>query len=132
MPAALTNSRPLPQKPEQITREWLTEALQERYPGVEVTRATVRDVINGTSTKIRVALEYDGAGQKHGLPATLIVKGGFESHSQWMAGMYRDEMRFYRDAKPHLITDDGQAQPSLLLVVNGSAVPARARTGRST
>lgn len=33
-----------------------------------------------------------------------------------------------RDAKPHLITDDGQAQPSLLLVVNGSAVPAREAT----
>lgn len=100
--AVLANHRPLPLTPEQITREWLSEALQEQFPGVEVTGAEVRDVINGTSTKIRVGLEYNRAGQEQGLPPTLIVKGGFESHSQWMAGMYRDEMRFYRDVKPHL------------------------------
>src|SRR6218665_1346121 len=102
MSQQLLNTRPLPLVAEEITAEWLTEVLQEHHAGVEVETAQVRDIINGTSTKIRVALTYNEKGRAMGLPDTMIVKGGFESHSEWMAGMYRDEVRFYRDVKPYL------------------------------
>lgn len=89
----------LPLKPEGITAAWLTEALQFRHPGASVDTVAIQDVISGTSTKIRIAVTYrHGAG----LPPSLIVKGGFESHSEWMAGMYADEARFYRDVRPFI------------------------------
>ena len=34
------------------------------------------------------------------LPESLIVKGGFEEHSNSMGPMYLNEMRFYRDVQP--------------------------------
>ena len=102
MSQTLLNRRPLPLAADEITTDWMTHALQHRYPDVAVESVEVRDIINGTSTKIRVALNYNGQGRELGLPPTMIVKGGFESHSEWMAGMYRDEVRFYRDVKPYI------------------------------
>lgn len=96
------NTRPLPLTPDAISAEWMTEALQQRCPDIAVETMQVQDVINGTSTKVRVALTYDKAGRDRDLPGTMIVKGGFESHSEWMAGMYRDEVKFYRDVQPHI------------------------------
>jgi len=90
----------LPLKLEQVTSTWLTEALHFRYPGVIVTRSCVEDVIYGTSTKIRVRCEYNPAGREAALPATVIVKGGFEAHSPSMKEMYANEIRFYRDVQP--------------------------------
>ena len=92
----------LPLTPQEITAGWLSDALQFQHPGVKVNSVEVVDVINGTSTKIRVAVGYATGGDMAGLPPTLIVKGGFETHSQWMAKMYADEVRFYRDVKPHI------------------------------
>jgi hypothetical protein len=92
----------LPLTPQEITAGWLSEALQFRHPGLTVKSVDVVDIINGTSTKIRVAVTYGAGGQIAGLPPTLIVKGGFEAHSQWMAKMYADEVRFYRDVKPYI------------------------------
>jgi len=89
----------LPLSPEEISSAWLTEALRFRHPGAEVRSVEVVDVMHGTSTKIRVALEH---ARDVGLPTTMIVKGGFEPHSQWMAGMYRTEVRFYREVRPHI------------------------------
>lgn len=90
----------LPLKPEEITAAWLTAALCVRFPGIAVERAVIADVICGTSTKVRMRVEYDAAGRAAGLPPTLIVKGGFEAHSQSMQPMYLTEMRFYRDIQP--------------------------------
>jgi hypothetical protein len=92
----------LPLTPEEIATPWLTAALRQRFPGVTVERFEIVDVLLGTSTKIRLRLEYDAAGRAAGLPATLIVKGGFEAHSPAMQPMYLNEMRFYRDVQPHV------------------------------
>ena len=40
----------LPLTPEAITADWLTEALQERHPGVRVTNLQTVEIIPGTST----------------------------------------------------------------------------------
>jgi hypothetical protein len=93
---------PLPLATDALTASWLGAALASRHPGTVVERARVVDVITGTSTKVRVALEVNDAGRDHGLPATLIVKGGFEPHSKHMGFMYASEMRFYRDLLPRL------------------------------
>jgi hypothetical protein len=98
---AITDMK-LPLTPQDITAEWLTNALAFRFPGVQVTGAEIADVINGTSTKIRVRVRYDRAGLDAGLPPTLIVKGGFEAHSPSMKDMYLNETRFYRDVQPYI------------------------------
>ena len=90
----------LPLLPAEITAQWLTQALRERHPKVTVERAHIVEVMPGTSTKIRVHADFDGAGRDAGLPSSLIVKGGFEEHSPSMAPMYLTEMRFYRDVQP--------------------------------
>lgn len=91
---------PLPLAPEALTAEWFTRALSVACPGCAVSSARVVDVMMGTSTKIRVAL--DAGDTLPGLPPTLIVKGGFEPHSVHMGFMYASEMRFYRDLLPRL------------------------------
>ena len=91
---------PLPLRPEQVTRNWLQAALRGALPGLELREAAVVDVIEGTSTKIRVRVEPSAPGIA--LPSTLIVKGGFEAHSAAMGPMYLNEMRFYRDLQPHV------------------------------
>ena len=88
--------------PEALTASWFTAALAPAYPGSVVRSARVVDVIAGTSTKIRVALAHNAAGLAHGLPPTVIVKGGFEPHSMHLGFMYASEMRFYRDLLPRL------------------------------
>jgi hypothetical protein len=102
VPSASAAGCRLPLRPEEITPAWLTAALAAACPGVVVEAAQVTDVILGTSTKIRVALQCNAAGREQGIPETLIVKGGFEAHSPQLAFMYEAEMRFYRDLLPRL------------------------------
>lgn len=77
---------------EDICAQWITAAT-----GVPIAQAEVVDVILGTSTKIRVALESGGV-----LPPTVIVKGGFEDHSPSLKEMYANEIAFYRNIAPNL------------------------------
>jgi len=102
-PPTITDMQ-LPLAPQEITAEWLTDALAFRFPGVRVTGAEIADIINGTSTKVRVRLHYNRAGLDAGLPPTLIVKGGFEAHSPSMKDMCLNETRFYRDVQPYIST----------------------------
>lgn len=69
---------PLPLKTEDVTAKWLSAALSSRYPGVEVTSLQVGNVIRGTATKMQVLLAYNDAGRAHGLPPTMVLKGGFD------------------------------------------------------
>ena len=94
------HSEPLAAQPEELDGRLVHGRAGARVPGHVVESARVMDVITGTSTKIRVALEHNAAGREHGLPPTLIVKGGFEPHSVHMGFMYASEMRFYRDLLP--------------------------------
>ena len=89
---------PLPVRPEAVTREWLECALRTRRPDLRLASSEVVDVIKGTSTKIRVRVHARDDGGD--LPESLIVKGGFEEHSNSMGPMYLNEMRFYRDVQP--------------------------------
>lgn len=94
----------LPAAPEEITPEWLTEALRIRHPGVTVTAVHLGEVLWGTATKVRILVSYDSLGHAAGLPATLVVKAGFASHelAADMLSFYRSEVHFYRDVAPTL------------------------------
>jgi len=92
----------LPVRVEDITADWLGEALSVGHPGVAVRSARAVDVLWGTGTKVRLQVEYNDKGRAAGLPPILIVKGGFAEHRELMEECYLLEVRFYRDLLPQL------------------------------
>lgn len=92
----------LPVRVVDITASWLTAALSSNFPGVEVLSLSAESPVWGTGTKIRVRPEYNQVGIDFGLPASLIVKGGFAEHRELMEDVYINEVRFYRDLRPRL------------------------------
>lgn len=88
---------PLPLTLDEIDSGWLTRALRTQAPGVSVLKSNIIELIGGTSTKVRLALELDDAGRRAGIPSQVILKGGFESHSRGMYHMHLKEVRSYRD-----------------------------------
>ena len=59
---------PLPITVEEITSDWLTAALRTRAPGVTVLGFEVVNVINTTSTKVRLRLDRDERAVDAGIP----------------------------------------------------------------
>jgi hypothetical protein len=93
----------LPVRIEDVTADWLTDALSVRYPGVEVVGMEQERVVFGTSGKVQVRLEYNDAGRAVDLPERLWVKLGLVGeHRRTIATVYYDEMRFYRELQPML------------------------------
>lgn len=95
---------PLPTEVDAITADWLTQALRTKHAGVTVRSAEIVDVIRGTCTKIRIGLELDDEGHRAGIPASIMLKGGFEPHSRnvTMNHMHEREVRGYREVLPEL------------------------------
>ena len=93
----------LPRHLHEVTPQWLTSVLRNRYPGIEVLGMTVVEVRNGHTTKLRVALELNGIGVAAGIPRQVCLKSnwseGFES-----GDICELESRFY-----HLMRDQLQA-----------------------
>ena len=65
---------PLPRSLDRVTPAWLTEALAVNYPGTAVTGFSVAGEINGTASKVRLALEYNETGLSYGLPLSAWLK----------------------------------------------------------
>jgi hypothetical protein len=94
----------IPQRPEELTGEWLTGALREAgvLAGERVTDVVVEPFSDGqgiASQIVRLRLSYDRDGP--GPPATLIAKlpGGAETNrvTAEMIGAYEREILFYRE-----------------------------------
>ena len=91
---------PLPLTVDGITAAWVTAALRTRDPDVTVTRVEQLEVIDGTATKVLVALEHGGSARD--LPNRIWVKGGFAEHREYVGamGVYAGEVRFFNDIAP--------------------------------
>ncbi|KAF5018396.1 hypothetical protein F66182_9625 [Fusarium sp. NRRL 66182] len=92
------SSKPLPTTPEEITAEWLSEAL-----GVAVEDFKITSVIDGTASKLFLDLTL-GHGVKTEIPTKVVVKGGFnpairQAYPQMWA-TYRREAEFYYHVAP--------------------------------
>lgn len=92
----------LPLHLDEITPEWITEILQEQFPGVTVTSIKCEDERFGTAASARFDLEYgDTADQDP--PATVYVKGGFDD--KWRKrtwGALQQEARFFAELAPDI------------------------------
>jgi hypothetical protein len=89
----------LPTRFEEIDAPWLSQALQDAHPGVDIRNVRIGETMYGTATKVRVHVDYASA--RTG-PSTLIVKGGFSAHRELMYREYMLESRFYSDLAPRL------------------------------
>lgn len=85
---ATGSSLSLPREIGQISAEFLTAALQARFPGIAVKGFRIPHVHHGFTTIVRLELELDEAGEASGLPATIILKGGFEPQTRGIAGEF--------------------------------------------
>lgn len=93
---------PLPLQVDEISSHWLTLALRQRHPDVTVLQHEVLETISTTTTKVRIRLQLDAAGQKAGISQQIIVKGGFEEHGRELEKMHLREVRGYRDVFPEV------------------------------
>lgn len=99
---ARREARPLPAAIEDIDAEWLSAALAAYAPGAKVERFRVVDVIHGFTTLLRLEVELNAAGRAAGVGSTLMLKAGFEPHSDTFAGSYAMEVAGARDVWPGL------------------------------
>ena len=92
----------LPLRIEDITCEWLTGVLSERYAGAAVSELHIGTVITGTATKVRLLLAYNEAGHQHGLPPTMWLKGGFIRHAYTFDESFIHEAKFFASWAPQM------------------------------
>jgi hypothetical protein len=64
---------PLPITIGEITPEWITAALRTRAPGVTISELEVVDVVDTTTTKIRLRLDRDARAIEAGIPELVLV-----------------------------------------------------------
>lgn len=104
----MSSAQPLiPTRLEQIDVAWLSQALAQSYPGVEVTAVSVDGFLGYKPNKARLHLSYNVAGERAGLPASMIVKGGFKHapSGEELSGLdigLELELLAYRDLVPHV------------------------------
>jgi hypothetical protein len=99
----------IPTRLDQIDTAWLTNVIAREHPGAEVTAADVSDFIGYKPNKARVTLRYNEAGERAGLPPSLIVKGGFKQApgGEELSGLdigLELELMAYNDLVPYLQT----------------------------
>lgn len=84
----------LPRRLDDVTPEWLTRLLAQRYPGIVVRGFDVVECKNSHTTKLRVRLDLNEVGVSAGLPEHVCLKANW---SGLRTGLICErEARFYR------------------------------------
>jgi len=76
----ITNSVAIPGTLDDVTPEWLTAALSQKYSEIKVTSSKVDGFMGFKQNKSRIHLKYNKAGKDAGLPASMIIKGSFPGY----------------------------------------------------
>lgn len=88
----------LPRDPSEVSPDWLSGALSERFPGTRVASVEVLEIHHGTNSNARLGVRYDGSTS---LPDSYFLKmlpldpGRRETINK--TGMGRREALFYRN-----------------------------------
>ncbi|MFD6897198.1 phosphotransferase [Rhodococcus sp. NPDC060086] len=86
---------------EALSPGWLTSALQPRFPGIDVTAATLGPVVDRVSTNARFTIECAGD-IPEGLSPELCIKGYFNEEGRTTRAAGEPEALFYRDLRDHI------------------------------
>lgn len=90
---------------ELISSGWLSKILCANYPGCEVVAHSLDVADQGTSDRRRIFLQYNDAGTKAGLPATVFCKATQRRDSRFLIGLNgcaEGEVNFYNNIRPVL------------------------------
>jgi thiamine kinase-like enzyme len=109
----LTSADQLPLHYEEITPAWLTSvlvpalapALGSESLGAEVVGLRLGEADEGTSSRRRIHLTWNPAGQRAGLPASVFCKSTFHLENRYIIGMnggIAAEATFYNSVRPKL------------------------------
>lgn len=105
----LTSPGELPVSYEEITSTWLTAvlapALGAEASGAEVVDHRLGDADEGTSSRRRIYLTWNTAGEQRGLPGSVFCKGTMNLPSRYILGMnggIAAETTFYNTVRPKL------------------------------
>lgn len=92
---------PLPMSLAELTPAWMTRALSQDFPGAVVSGFREIGVVHGTTTKMRLAIDY---ADRAGAPASVCVKSNWESHAAKSlgTGIFAMEGHFYAQMRPLL------------------------------
>jgi hypothetical protein len=97
---------PVPGYVTDLDAPWLERVLQPRYPGVSVESLTVREVTNGTCSRVRITAAYGPEGSARTPPPDLFVKTCFFDNPFFeknrLNGRVGNEGRFYDELLPTL------------------------------
>lgn len=97
---------PLPRSVEELTPQWLTDALQRHCPGIRISTIAIEHIIWGTATKVLADVHYEGDYEHFGIPAKLCMKGEFDARLRQALGISMTgtqvEAAFYADLAPKL------------------------------
>jgi hypothetical protein len=89
---------PVPGSLDDVSPGWVAAALSVAHPGTRVDGVAAVDVIHGSLTKARLAVDY-GDNPK-GLPGSIFLKAAFEDHG--IPVSVRSEAVFYDVARPRI------------------------------
>jgi hypothetical protein len=81
---------------EVLSPEWMTGALSQKFPGIEVTKVTQGELIQRVATNQRFVIECAG-GVPDGLPIHLCLKGYWGDYGEQYRYVSATETFFYRD-----------------------------------
>jgi thiamine kinase-like enzyme len=101
----VTSLADLPRSYEELTAEWLTEALCGKLPGAKVVSCTLGPPDNGSSNRRRIVVEYNQVGKDHGLPEKLFCKASHDLSNRMVLGVSggaQGEVNFYNLFRPHV------------------------------
>jgi thiamine kinase-like enzyme len=101
----LTSPDELPLSYEEITAEWLTAVLGADTPGARVVSHRLGAEDEGTSSRRHIYLEWNAAGQRAGMPASVFSKSTMTLESRYLLGMnggIAAEAVFYNRVLPTL------------------------------
>lgn len=109
----LTSADQLPLHYEEITPAWLTSALVPALApalgsesgNAEVVGLRLGEADEGTSSRRRIHLTWNDAGQRAGLPASVFCKSTFHLENRYIIGMnggIAAEATFYNTVRPKL------------------------------
>ena len=90
---------------EAITAQWLTAVLCATHASAEVTSLSLGPRDEGTSSRRRIHLHYNAAGQAAGLPATVFCKSTQSIKSRFqlaLNGLAEGEVLFFKHLCPEL------------------------------
>jgi hypothetical protein len=73
----------IPSRFEDVTAEWLTSVLSEKFEGVEVLACEAAPLEQTKQNKVRRLVKYNARGQSLGLPGSLVVKGSFHGQNPY-------------------------------------------------